>query len=674
MPDRNRAKIKAPSGLGKTTVVLDSITGSEHKRVEIYVPTLALANETHGTLTKAQVTSRIVMGREQPDDTGQTMFHKPALARETAKLGYPVFPVICMGQTSLDDKYSMKCCEHFDKCAYLKQFETDERVLIYTHAYLPLPRNNKESVRPSLVVIDESFLSTCLETYKIPRGQLREAVQSETTPNAKTVVNLVLKAIDEDRPILDALRTGDLSAETMKLAHDEVSSSGASFNPYNSDAELLTALKTRGQPRVRVDILIEVLAAELKTSRSESHGITFDHQAQVLRVHYRKPITRFRSGNAEPDIVLIDANADIDLIRPWFPAASFHEITVARNAHVIQCVSTRGSTSAFVPNKHKDDYSKKWAGRNLEGLQELIDRESQDSSKKLLIVGPQAVTGNRGKEIDSLIVCPSNAVLAHFNGLRGVDGYKSFDGVVVIGRNQPPIVELENLARALWYDSTEPLKFSTDWVIELRPYRMRDPAQAMGVEVLVHPDPRIQKLHEQIREGESTQVIDRLRLIHTSQPKRVIVVSNIPLDIEVDQLIPFHELARQTRLERAMSELNGVVPLNPEWLSGRFPHLWETAAAAQKDLRAGGKSSQFINNISINNSTLLNYEYRVCGQRRRSRALSKYPAYVTHVELMKRLGCPIILRPIVDGKAGEEIFGAVGAVQFQPLSAYGVAG
>ena len=110
----------------------------------------------------------------------------------------------------------------------------------------------------------------------------------------------------------------------------------------------------------------------------------------------------------------------------------------------------------------------------------------------------------------------------------------------MIGRNQPPIAALEELARALWFDSAEPLTFVDDWVVELRPYRMRDPAQTMGVEVLVHPDPRIQKLHEQIREGESTQTLDRLRLVHAPQSKRAILVSNIPLD---SQCGSFHATA-----------------------------------------------------------------------------------------------------------------------------------
>jgi len=663
--------IEAPAGIGKTSQIIDKLDGTLHQRVEFYVPTLALAQEIHNKLTTAKVKSRVVFGRGQPGNAKTTMCQKPALAHEISKLGYPVFPVICMGFSVAGDPHSRSACEHFNECSYLKQFEADERVLIFTHAYLPLPRNNKETIKPSLVVIDESFLSVCLETYELPRGELIEAISGNATTNAKSVVSLALKAFDDNKPLLDAFRSRGITEQDLKLALNEMSSTGATYNPCSTDGEFLQKLKKDGRARVRVDILVEVLIAELKSSRSASHGITFDAAKQILRVHYRKPITRFVTGKDEPTIVIIDANADIELIRPWFPDARSEKIVATRNAHVTQCLSTRGSSSSFLPDKHTHAGSRRWAESNLDGLQALIDRECLSDAMKWLIVGPQAVTGNPSKGVKPLITCPVHCALAHFNGLRGVDAYKDFDGVIIIGRNQPSINALEDLARSLWYDSPEPLAFASDWVFEERPYRMRDPSNAISVEVQVHPDQRIQRLHEQVREGESTQAIDRLRLIHATKAKRVIIISNIPLEIEVDELIPFSELAWQTRLDQAMDALKGVLPLNPEFLATRFPHLWPTPAAAKSDIARENQKDQIINNISINNLTLLNYEYRVSDQRRRSRALSLFAFEMTHTELSKHLGCPIVLRAIIDGKSGMEIFGAIGHARLVPMTAYG---
>jgi len=43
---------------------------------------------------------------------------------------------------------------------------------------------------------------------------------------------------------------------------------------------------------------------------------------------------------------------------------------------------------------------------------------------------------------------------------------------------------------------------------------MRDKKERIGVDVVVHPDQRVQAVHEQLREHESQQAIDRLRLVH----------------------------------------------------------------------------------------------------------------------------------------------------------------
>jgi hypothetical protein len=77
-----------------------------------------------------------------------------------------------MGPGKHGDPLSIKACQFFSKCEYLGQFRSRARVIIYTHAYLPLDRNSKERKKPSLVIIDESFLSTCLTTSEIPVAQL----------------------------------------------------------------------------------------------------------------------------------------------------------------------------------------------------------------------------------------------------------------------------------------------------------------------------------------------------------------------------------------------------------------------------------------------------------------------------------------------------------------------
>ncbi len=483
----------------------------------------------------------------------------------------------------------MKRCEHYFHCAYLQQFKSDARVLIFTHAYLPLPRNSHEKTRPDLVVIDESFFSTCIETIGIPRSRLEKLARKDVA--LQCVVSKLLTAIDDDEPVLAALRSAGITSQALTELHAEFVASGASFLDFPTDAEAedwLTWARKKGVERPRVDLLLQILATELATSRTESHGVSYDEKRDAIRLHYRKPIARFQYPDGRPIIVIIDANANPDLLRGWFSDIAFEEFPAGRNAYVVQCSTSRGSTVSFAPWDKSHAESKARAKKNVAGLNELIRHEAQLGAKKVLVVGPQKICGNPKNAMPALVQCPPNGALEHFNGLRGVDIYKDFDTAIIIGRNQPAIKGVEDEARALWYDSPDPLLFADDWSVELRPYRLRDPSKSLGVDVLVHPDPRIQKLHEQIREGESTQVIDRLRLVHAKEPKRVIVVSNIPLDLEVDELVDLQTLLFRTRLDRAWDRLNGAMPLNPEWLSKTFPDLWPTTGAARTDLRGGG--------------------------------------------------------------------------------------
>jgi hypothetical protein len=101
--------------------------------------------------------------------------------------------------------------------------------------------------------------------------------------------------------------------------------------------------------------------------------------------------------------------------------------------------------------------------------------------------------------------------------------------------------------------------------------------------VPVHTDPRVQLLLEQVRERESAQGIDRLRLVHRQWPAKVIVLSNLPLDVTVDQLVTWRDII-PSRLERAVARADAV-PLSKAELARAHPDLWPSAAAVEIDLR-----------------------------------------------------------------------------------------
>lgn len=191
------------------------------------------------------------------------------------------------------------------------------------------------------------------------------------------------------------------------------------------------------------------------------------------------------------------------------------------------------------------------------------------------------MTGNPRKDVLSAITVPANVDLAHFNAIRGMDRWKNVDAIVVIGRNQPPLEEVEAITRSVFLTDDTALQFADDWTTEERGYRMRDEKARIGVDVVAHPDTRVQSVLEQLREHESQQAIDRLRLVHAEKPKRVYIVCNVPLDIEVDHLVSLDEMMNGgSRIEQAWNQLDGVMPMKPDWLATRFPDLWKSSDAA----------------------------------------------------------------------------------------------
>ena len=110
----------------------------------------------------------------------------------------------------------------------------------------------------------------------------------------------------------------------------------------------------------------------------------------------------------------------------------------------------------------------------------------------------------------------ANIHIAHFGAIRGLDGWKDFDTVIVAGREQPQAVDVENMARSLFGADAEPLLLTGEYVPQMRGHRTKDGTRT-AVAVQVHPDLRVQALVEQVREREVEQMVGRLRLVHRGQ-------------------------------------------------------------------------------------------------------------------------------------------------------------
>jgi hypothetical protein len=226
------------------------------------------------------------------------------------------------------------------------------------------------------------------------------------------------------------------------------------------------------------------------------------------------------------------------------------------------------------------------------------------------------------------------ADIAHFGNIRGTNEFQDHQIVIVLGREQPSARDAERQARAIWYDTARPIQCIkpglgvrrlVQYPYRVRPYAMRDGSQR-HVEVRVHPDRRVQAVVEQTREAEMVQAIDRLRLIHSPRQKTVCILCNIPLDIPVDELVTWRELAGDSRLVRALEKCEengwGALPLAAEKLSELFPELWATAKAVER-WRSKNPLGSFISIIRVWGVIV---EYKPRSQRPWSKALVRHGA------------------------------------------------
>jgi len=181
-------------------------------------------------------------------------------------------------------------------------------------------------------------------------------------------------------------------------------------------------------------------------------------------------------------------------------------------------------------------------------------------------------------------------VLMNFVGLRGSNAAEDCSVVFITGRNEPPPIEVDHEARALFWDDNIPLQHdefgdNENLPLELRGFLTSERFEggSQGVETRVFSDSRVEAVHQQIREAESIQAIARLRLVHNKQRKRVFILSNVPLEIPVDQLVRFEDLMPD-RLEFEFLKA-GNIPLTPLGLLKLRPDLAGSEDTVRKMLK-----------------------------------------------------------------------------------------
>ena len=355
--------------------------------------------------------------------------------------------------------------------------------------------------------------------------------------------------------------------------------------------------KSEGMKLVK---LYRAFALEIEIKRDCAHGVELRRNVErkvkqedgtfIKERHDRVFVHSKRDSFVPIDaaLLLIDADASLEINKLLFGDSLKEEvIRVRRNAYVMQ-VWSRGFDKRNVSFGNDSK-------RLLRLIQELIVRE-RVGGKEVLVVTNRSVrlliTGEKDNDSLPKFGLCWGANVAHFGNIRGEDGWKDFDTVIVIGRNQPPLSSVEGDARALWATALQPLNLlvagSEDeggarWVRQPRGYTMADGSRA-GVDIDMHPDSRVQLVLELQRECETVQAVDRLRLVHRTEPARVLLLCKLPVDVVVDEIVDWktmHKMGEPTMLDRLLA--GGACAVEP----------WDAMAAGSAGVFKNGELARW---------------------------------------------------------------------------------
>jgi len=624
--------IKATAGLGKTTQIIEkliSYSALNHGDVHYYVPSHRLSKEVEEKLSKEldfdlSDESRfsrvdIVAGRKQKGENGLPLCQKSEITDKAAKAGLNVEKNFC--------KNADNVCEFYDSCAYQNQFEPEgleqewpdnlppelfNAVIVMTHANLFL-QTNKRLRKPALIVIDEAFYQTGISEVPVSSIELYKGKHPISTA-------LLSHLIEGEPNLLAKVRELGYSAEDLL---DEADLIEKSYQDDNQNHSISPSLASNQQQllieelvtKKRASLILKAIAQEITIpDRDECHSISYDDANNNILIHQRRTLTI-------PDdvpTVFIDADVQEDVLNKFRPNVKFEKIPVERLATFHQATDLTFNKLLLLNSGDKTN-------KTQNDIKRFIRKLALEAPT--LVICSKAIRADLTGEDKSKMQKKSQiegATIIHFGNLRGLNEYSNYRNVIILGREQPSAVGVENSARGLFWDDKEPIKFLSfkgkhkPFENEQRPYYLSNNT-TQNIPVQVHPDKRVQLLLEQIREHETVQAIDRLRLLrpHEDGQRNVYILSSVPLDLTIDNLFSWTKLQKLVDL---IDEANGFIPLNPKHLMARCPESATSKATAERLIKELKDLNPLIS-IYIREMRLFSISYRITNKGKYSKAL-----------------------------------------------------
>ena len=623
----NRA-IAAAAGLGKTHAILENIIlNSENRFYEIYVPDHNLAEQLKERFSKLvdklkydglikidySIEVNVIRGRNHKrNDEDKPLCAMSKEANIIANHGISVYANLCN-----------KNCEFKNNCPYLAQFKEDAQVRIFPHARLPLARGFLDSRIPDAAIIDESFYEAMIRSND---GNEFSLENIDYFIANKELSALIIEYLSKRQPLLLGLRNKykdkviEVLLDAANKVYPKIDLKGLDKNQLIQELESYYNTREKKILAAMFNLLADEIQAFPKREYSIVVRYVEDRYGSSVVLAIRHEMTRFTkksyiaSGIQSVPVLCIDADYRQKIGKIFFPSIKFKNICVERNAHITQINSAINSRQRFSIRAKATENEIENVKKHIDKMVNIIQGISAKHGKTLIVAYKFLLEKDKKNDIQGIkqrLAASPNYEFSHFGGLRGSNDFEDCDAVVIIGRQQIGSIAIEKEAASLFWDSKKELKLTGRLEQKARGYRLRS-GKKIGVKVDVCADKRSQMLLELQRECETLQALDRIRLIHNKKPKHVYLLCNLPLDIDVDNLISLTDLKSnktpsQELFEKAFSLApNNVLPINTSKLVADYPNIFSSNKKANEALNEAGFSGSWhtLNflTIAINNS------------------------------------------------------------------------
>lgn len=629
-----RHAVAASAGTGKSTTaraVLASLDLSVLSGDVIWhSPTINLAAEGAGHAASLGSSGHVTLGRSAINPaTGEPMCARHETAEEVAKAGLAVFPTLCKREMpKVRDEMTGEMievepvlCPHFATCAHRRQWDElkpGPTLRFEAHSYITLSGDGSGR-KVAARVIDETFLGHLTRQADLSREDMVAPRRPRSTGTQQQRTEAALIAADLPRAaseVWDAVVAGlspvliDYSAEELEAFADvEDPAPVLTSDPSKPDAEILAELRTHKayDPKAGARAALWRVLADCKRRGLEAtERVRLVRNEPIKGSAEKRDVIRVLWRALPPDdvpLLILDADMTRPILEALYPNAELANIALRPNAFVVQVTDRTFSKSKLMRPEVR---------REAIGLVRVeAYRDRLSGGRGTLAVATRKVvrwifedaghdfTGKTDAEISQIMrstVLHGARWLWFGPASLGLNEFEDFGTVVIIGREEMSHRDIEDIARALYGDTGEPLGLIEDaenanYPEVLIPYLMRD-GSGWGVMARAHPDRRVRGLQEQYRERATLQAIERLRLARAMERKRVVIACKVPIPgLPVDELVRWEDIA-PSRLTTAMAEAaerGGTLRLSKAGLAADAPQTFKDAQAAHDWLRQGGK-------------------------------------------------------------------------------------